>query len=125
MRDMDQMIDEALDAEERDLLRSIGEEPGFFAQAFGLFAGPAAWVNVLLAFVQGILFIAGVWAAWNFFAATDALAALRWGLPAAVLLLTGLTIKMALWPTLQANRVIRELKRLELQVARAGRPAQG
>jgi hypothetical protein len=119
MRDLDQMIDEALDAEERDLLRSIGEEPGFFSQAFGVFAGPAAWVNVLLAFIQGVFFIAGVWAAWNFFAAADTLSAVRWGIPAAVLLLTSLIIKMALWPTFQANRVIRELKRLELQVARA------
>ena len=121
MRDLDQMIDEALDAEERDLLRSIGEEPGFFAQAFGLFGGSAGWVNVLLMFVQGALFIAGVWAAINFFNAGDPLTALRWGLPAGVLLLTALTIKMSMMPTLQANRVIRELKRLELQVARAGR----
>jgi hypothetical protein len=119
MRDLDQMIDEALDAEERDLLRSIGQEPGFFGQALGLFAGPAAWVNVLMAVIQVIFFFAGVWAAWNFFAAGDTLAALRWGIPAAVLLLTSLIIKMALWPTFQANRVIRELKRLELQVARA------
>ena len=53
MRDVDQMIDEALDAEERDLLRSIGEEPGFFSQAFGMFSGPTGWVHVLLMIVQG------------------------------------------------------------------------
>ena len=123
MRDLDQMIDEALDAEEGDLLRSIGEEPGFFDQAFGLFGGSAGWVNVLLMVVQGALFIAGVWAAINFFNAGDSLTALRWGLPAAVLLLTALIIKMSMMPTMQANRVIRELKRLELQVARAGRKA--
>lgn len=119
MRDLDKLIDEALDAEERDLLRSIGDEPGFFGQAFGIFRGPAAWVNVLLMAVQGLLFVAGVWAAWNFFQAGDALTAARWGMPAAVLLLTALIIKMAMWPTIQANRVIRELKRLELQIARA------
>ena len=45
--------------------------------------------------------------------------ALRWGIPAGVLLLMSLMIKMGMWPTLQANRVIRELKRLELQIARA------
>lgn len=123
MRDLDQMIDEALDAEERDLLRSIGEEPGFFSQTFGIFRGPAAWVNVLLMAVQGLVFIAGVWAAWNFFRAEDALTALRWGLPAAVLLLMSLMIKMGLLPTMQANRVIRELKRLELQIARASQKA--
>ena len=119
MRDLDSMIDEALDAEQRELLRSIGEEPGFFAQAFGLFTGTMAWVNVMLMVVQTVFFVAGVWAAWNFFQAGDALAAVRWGIPAAVLLLTGLIIKMALWPTMETNRVIRELKRIELQIARS------
>jgi hypothetical protein len=66
--------------------------------------------------VQGAAFIAGAWAAWKFFAADDVLTALRWGLPAATLLLMSLTMKMALWPTIQANRVIRELKRMELQM---------
>jgi hypothetical protein len=119
MRNLDEMIEEALDSEERELLRSIGEEPGFFAQAFGIFGGPAGWVNVLLMFVQSALFIAGVWAAWQFFQATEVLTALRYGFPAAVLLLTGLVIKMALVPAIQTNRVIRELKRLELQLARS------
>ena len=118
MRDLDSMIDEALGAEERELLRSIGE-PGFFAQTFGLFAGPTGWVNWLLMIVQGLLFVAGVVAAIYFFAADDALSAVRWGLPAVGLLLMSLIIKMGMWPTIQANRVIRELKRLELQVARA------
>lgn len=117
MRDIDQMIDEALDAEERALLRSIGEEPGYFQQALGIFGGRTGWVNGVLMMVQGAAFVAGVWAAWNFFAADDVLAAVRWGLPAATLLLMSLTIKMALWPTIQANRVIRELKRIELQIA--------
>ena len=121
MRDLDELIDEALDAEERALLRSIGEEPGFFAQAVGLFGGPVGWVNVLIMVIQAVSFIAGVVAAWHFFAAEDAHQALRWGLPGAVLLLTSLIIKMGMWPTLQSNRVIREIKRLELQLARASR----
>jgi hypothetical protein len=119
MRNLDEMIEETLDAEERELLRSIGEEPGFFTQAFGIFGGPAGWVNLLLMVVQGALFIAGVWAAWNFFEAADALSALRWGIPAAVLLLMALIIKMALVPAMQTNRVMRELKLLQLQLARS------
>lgn len=121
MRDLDKVIGEAFDAEERDLLKSICEEPGFFSQTFGMFSGPAGWVHYLLMGIQGLLFIAGVLAAWNFFEAADMLTALRWGLPAGVLLLMSLIIKMGMWPTLQTNRVIRELKRLELQIAQATR----
>jgi hypothetical protein len=118
MRDMDEMIDEALDAEERELLRSIGEEPGYFRQIFGIFGGRLGFVHVLLMIVQGGAFLGGAWATWRFYSAADTLDALHWGLPAAVLLLMSLMIKLSMWPTIQTNRVLRELKRIELQIAR-------
>jgi hypothetical protein len=120
MRDLDAMIDEALGDEERDLLRRIGEEPGFFAQAFGLFGGRTGWVNIILIVVQAVAFVAGVVMAVGFFQAVDPVSQLRWGLPAAVLLLMSTMVKLAMMPALEANRVIRELKRVELQIARKG-----
>jgi hypothetical protein len=120
MQNIDTVIDEALDAEERALLRSL-EEPGFLAQAFGLFDGKTGWVNVVLMLAQGALFIAGVWTAWRFFGAADPVTQLRWGLPAAVLLLAATMIKLALMPRLEANRLLLALKRLELQIARGAK----
>lgn len=117
MRDLDKMIDEALDGETRELLRRIGDEPGFFAQAFGIFDGPTGWVNVVLMIVQGIAFLTGAWAAWHFFQAGDPVTQLRWGLPSAVLLLLATILKMSLVPRMETNLVIRELKRIELQIA--------
>ena len=117
MRDLDQMIDEALDAEEKELLGRIGDRPGFFAQVMGLFEGPAGWVNLLLMVVQAALFLAGAYAAWRFFGAGDPGDQLRWGLPAAVLLILSLQIKMALLPRMETNIILRELKRIELQLA--------
>jgi hypothetical protein len=121
MRNIDQMIDEALDAEERDLLRSIGEEPGFFRQAWGVFGGPTGWVNAVMMAAQTLLFLAGAWAAWHFFQASEPVAQLRWGLPAAVLLIVATVMKMALLPRMESNRLMRELKRIELQLARGSR----
>jgi hypothetical protein len=115
MNDIDRLIDEALDSEERALLHAIGDEPGYMAQIMGIFGG---WVSALLMAVQGVAFVAGAWAAWRFFTADQPLDALRWGLPAAVLLLMSLMIKLALWPHVHANRLLRELKRIELQLAR-------
>lgn len=120
MQDIDRMIDEALDAEERELLRTL-DEPGFFSQAFGVFRGPTGWMSMVMLFWQAVLFIAGVWAAWHFFEATDPVTQLRWGLPAAILLIFAGMLKMALIPRMESNRVMREVKRLELQLARAGR----
>jgi hypothetical protein len=120
MQDIDRMIDEALDAEERELLRTL-DEPGFFSQAFGVFGGPGGWANIVMMVAQAVLFIGGVVAAWSFFQADDAVSQLRRGLPAAVLLILATMIKMALIPRIESNRVLREVKRLELQVARMAR----
>jgi hypothetical protein len=68
--------------------------------------------------VQTLLFLAGGWAGGIFFAAGDPVTQLRWGLPAAVLLLMALMIKMMIWPAVQTNRIIRELKLIQLQLAR-------
>lgn len=116
MRDLDQVIDEALDAEERELLRTL-DEPGFFSQAFGVFRGPTGWMSMVMMFWQAVMFIAGVWAAWRFFEATDTVTQLRWGLPATILLIFAAMLKMALIPRMESNRLLRELKRVELQVA--------
>lgn len=117
MQDIDRMIEEALDGEEQALFRETSREPGFFAQAFGLLGGPNGWVNVIMMVVQAALFVAGLWAGWRFFEADNALAALHWGLPAAVLVLASLIVKTAMMPEMQANRLMRELKRLQLQTA--------
>ena len=60
MRDVDDLIDEVLEREERDILSRIGEESGFFGMAFGLFSGRLGWVNILMMVVQAVLFLAGV-----------------------------------------------------------------
>jgi hypothetical protein len=125
MRDVDELIEEALAREEQEILARIGEEPGFFGLAFGLFSGRLGWVNALLMVVQGALFLAGVYAGWMFFEAGDAVSQLRWGLPAAVLLIVATMIKMAMWPNIHADRLMRELKRIELQLARSRQAGTG
>ena len=115
MTDIDRMIEEALQGEEQALFRDTAREPGFFAQAFGLLGGPNGWVNVLMVVIQAALFVSGVWAGWRFFEAETAVSALHWGLPAAVLVLASLIIKLGMMPEIQANRLMRELKRQQLQ----------
>lgn len=118
MRDIDRMIDEAIHEEEGELLRQIGEEPGFFSQLFSVFGGRTGWVNVVMMVWQVVFFFTGVWAAWMFFLAADPVSQLRYGLPAAVLLIMALLLKMMVWPSVQTNRLLRELKLIQLQIAR-------
>lgn len=110
----DHIIDQTLAEEERDLLRRIGEDPGHVQQALSLFAGRSGWVSGVLLAVQAAMFVGGVWTGWRFFQAEDALTALHWGLPSAVLLIMALMLKLALWPVMQTNRLLAALRRLEL-----------
>ena len=121
MSEVDRMIDEALDAEERELLRSIGDDPGFVERMLGMTGPEIVWMVWVMMIFQTLLFVGGVYAAWVFFEAGEPVTQLRWGLPAAVLLLMALIIKLAVPPAIQTKRLLRELKRIELQIVRLGR----
>ncbi|HHS93903.1 MAG TPA: hypothetical protein ENK63_00970 [Rhodobacterales bacterium] len=117
MDKLDEMIAEALKNEDQEILTET-EELGYFAQALGIFRGPQGWISWVVMLVQIGLFGVGAWAAWQFFHTTDTLTALKWGLPAAILLLAAMMLKLSLMPVMQADRVIRQIKRLELLLAR-------
>lgn len=112
-------ITKALKDEEDALLRSISEDPGPMDQVSALIAAQSGRLSMVLLAAQTVLFVAGAWAAWEFFEATDVLWALRWGLPAAVLLIMSLMLKLALWPTMHAQRQLQALKRIELRLLAA------
>jgi hypothetical protein len=116
MSKLDDLIAEALSTEERAMLRET-EEKGWFAMGADQFRGRLAWVTWVIAIVQAVLFLAGVWCAIRFFGATETLTALHWGLPAAVLVILAAILKTSLMPQMQADRVIREVKRVELMLA--------
>lgn len=110
MRDAE--IEAAIAAEERELLRQIGEEPGYLTQVGSMFRGSIGWTSVVVLIAQSLMFFAGVYAAWRFFGATEPLQALRWGLPAMTLLLMATIFKAAMLPVMHINRVLRAVNRL-------------
>lgn len=116
MSKLDDLIAEALSTEDKAILRET-EELGWFALGAQQFRGKLGWVAGVIMTVQAILFIVGVWCTVEFFAATDVVAALHWGLPAAVLIVLATILKTSLMPQMQADRVLRELKRVELMIA--------
>jgi len=46
---------------------------------------------------------------------------LRWGLPAAVLILAAIVIPFSPLPSLQGNRIMRQFRRIEMEIARISR----
>lgn len=119
MDKLDHMIAEALRDEDRALVEAL-EEPGFYELVFSTFRGPQGWVSMVLMAVQTVMFLAAIWAGWHFYSATDLLAALKWGLSAATLMILATLLKTMLMPQMQANRVLRALRRVELMILQAG-----
>ena len=64
MTSIDDLIKEALTAQESEIIEST-EELGYFSLAMGLFSGKLGWVSWVIMLVQGAMFVAGVWAAWQ------------------------------------------------------------
>jgi hypothetical protein len=116
MDKLDEMIREALEGEDRAILAQT-EELGFFPLIFSQFRGKLGWVAWLLTLVQTTMFLAGLWCAVRFFGTAEVIPALRWGLATTVLWVLATNIKLSMMPQIQADRVIRELKRIEQMLA--------
>jgi len=113
MSKLDELIEEALRDEDHEIIAATSEQ-GWFQLGLSQFSGKLGWVTWVIMITQAILFLAGVWCAIYFFNATEPLSAIKWGISGAVLILIATQLKLSLMPKMQADRVLRELKRLEL-----------
>ena len=116
MSKLDKMIEAALTGEDRKIFEET-RELGFFALGLSQFGGKLGWVTWVIMFMQSAMFIAALWCGYRFFGAVEVLPAIKWGISCAVLILMATQIKLSLTPQMQADRVIREVKRLELLLA--------
>jgi hypothetical protein len=117
-KDTAKLTEESLDDDERALLAKTGDEPGYFGQAMNTFRGPLAWVVWLIYLLNIASFAGFLYATWRFLGTTEPLAALHWGVAAIVLINFTLFFKGSMGAHGETNRILRELKRVELQIAR-------
>ncbi len=116
MSKLDQLIEEVLSDQDKEMLRET-RELGWFALGASQFSGKLGWVSWVLMITQTALFVAAVWTGWHFFTASDVLTAIKWGLPSATLMIVATILKTTMMPQMQADRILRELKRVELMIA--------
>lgn len=116
MNKIDELIGRALTDEDRALLASHGE-PGYLTQAFGLFRGPMAGVMWLVNLAGGVAFVAALYALWHVSRASDPLDAVKWGVVSLFLSQVTMLCKSFMGTRMEGNRLLRELKRVELQVS--------
>ncbi len=116
MDKIDELIGRAMAEEDRVLLANYAPR-GYVAEALGVLGGPMAGVMRLVYVVVLATFAGALYAFWRMGTADDVLTAVQWGVGALALLQMTALCKSYMGSHLEANRMLREMKRLELQVA--------
>ncbi|MHA6326141.1 DUF6768 family protein [Roseivivax sp. CAU 1753] len=117
---LDTRVDELTTETDKHLLRS-SQPHGWLGTVRAMRNSRLAWVFWISWVIHIALFILGIIWGFRFLAATDALSALKYGLPSATALILAVQIKTGMAPHLHAERILRELKRIEVLIlARSG-----
>ncbi|MFZ5669503.1 MAG: DUF6768 family protein [Pseudomonadota bacterium] len=117
MSQLDQAVRRALSPEDQRLLDELSREEPIFRQALDAFKDKNRWVGV-----AGWLGGFGLFGAWCYFVlrfvqADDLRTMMLWGGAAGMAALGFTMIKLWFFMEMQKNGILREVKRIELQVA--------
>lgn len=115
-QDIDLLIKEALTADEQELFNSYDEQN--IVQKFGgLFQGKMGFLNGLAMVFQFIMFGVAVYLGYRFFNTTETMEMIQFGLGTLILMMAVTAIKFYHFMEINKNTVIREVKRMELQLS--------
>jgi Family of unknown function (DUF6768) len=117
MNQFDDTIKAALREDNDDLLKDF-DEPGLFSQAMTTLRRGPRFAKILAFTFSFVFFALQIWTAIRFFQATEVQHMIAW---ATGFLTCGMAVgmlKMWFWMQMDKYVVLREVKRLELQVAR-------
>ena len=117
MTDTDDRIRGALDEDDKAFLASLDQDRGMFTQMGDVLAGPLGGWSKLIFAVAVVMGFALVYCGWRFFTAGTSEEILWWGLVTlGALMMQGL-IKEWFYSRMNLLSTLRELKRVQLQVA--------
>lgn len=117
MTNLDQAIRQALSAEDAEFLAKFDQQSPF-NEAMGAFSGKWGAMNVFAAILTFAMFGAFVYCVWNALTVSDVRATVIWSAGALWTAIAVAMLKMYFWMEMNKNVTLREMKRLELQIAR-------
>ena len=122
MNELDRKIREALKAQDAELFGEFDTEPSVFEMLTEACMGRNRWLNLLGGFLTLVFLILGVVAAFRFFGAETTRDLIMWAAGCTLCMIAVSMLKIWYFLEMQKNAITREIKRIELQVARlAGR----
>jgi len=116
MEDIDKLIKDTLTQEEAKFYDAL-EEQGVFQMMFGIFKGKNSWINIIISIVQVLWFACFIYCAVQFFNTDETNELLRWGIFGSLSIMASSMLKFYTWMQMDKKALVREMKRLELQVS--------
>ncbi len=115
---IDDKIKQALEAEDAEVYAQFAEEPSLLAQSLELLRTRNRWLNSMVIVVVAMFMGIGIYSLWRFAMAHETKALIGWAMSFGFSMAVVGTLKIWAWMEIEKNCTIREIKRLELQVAR-------
>jgi hypothetical protein len=116
MEDIDKLIKDTLNEEETKFYNSL-EEQNILQMVLGLFKGKNKWIMFLMNIMTLVFFGLFIYCLVQFFNADIEKDYIKWGIGSLVFLLGVSMLKIFAWMQMDKNALLRELKRLELQIS--------
>jgi hypothetical protein len=117
VKTLDQTVRESLSPEDAILFDTLAADQALHRQLLAPFGGQLRWFNAAGWIIGLVLFAAACILGWRFTSAESLQDALRWGAAAALALAGVALVKVWFWLELQKLAIVREVRRLEVQVA--------
>jgi len=114
--DIDKLIKETLSQEEAKFYDGL-EEQNVFEMVGGLFQGKNKWIMILMNLMTLVFFGLFVYCTVQFFNTNETNEMLKLGIGGLVFLFGVSMLKVFAWMQMDKNAILREMKRLELQVS--------
>ena len=116
MEDIDQLIKETLTQEEAKFYNELDEQ-NVFQMMGGLFQGKNKWMIILINFVMVAWFVLFIYCTIQFFKVEDTNELIKWAVGGSFSIMAVGILKLFAWMQMDKNAILRELKRIELQVS--------
>ena len=113
---IDQLIKATLSQEEFELYEALDEQ-NIFQSLIGIFKGKNKWIMYVMNIMTLIFFTLFLYCLIMFFKTDITNELIQWGIGIVVFLLGVSMLKIFAWMQMDKKALIREIKRLELQVA--------
>lgn len=114
--EIDKLIKETLTQEEAKFYDEL-EEQNIMQMVIGLFQGKNKWMMYMMNIVTVLVFGVFVYCAFQFFNTDVTNELIKWSIIGTFCMLIVSMLKMFVWMQMDKNAVLREIKRLEIQVS--------